>query len=89
MEKNKWGGHKSHCCTLHGCKYRDSDCPVVTNQVKQDYLCEYCSDDGFKELEDLEEFLQLKAQVEKAKEDKTESITVSVKMLEILITDKG
>lgn len=43
MEKWEWGVHEGHCCVLHGCKYGDKDCPVVSNETKQDYLCESCS----------------------------------------------
>jgi hypothetical protein len=27
--KEQWGVHENHCCKNHGCKYGDSDCPVV------------------------------------------------------------
>ena len=36
------GVHASHCCARHGCKYGDHDCPVVSGQVEQMYLCEEC-----------------------------------------------
>lgn len=36
------GVHATHCCFIHGCKYRDDDCPVVTGKVEQKYLCEDC-----------------------------------------------
>ena len=35
--------HTSHCCKDHGCKYGDSDCPVETGRLKQEYPCEMCS----------------------------------------------
>jgi len=44
MKPDKIGVHTTHCCTRHGCKYGDKDCPVVTGQVKQEYLCEECGD---------------------------------------------
>ena len=45
MRVDKIGVHRTHCCILHGCKYGDSDCPVVNAQVKQDYTCEDCDYD--------------------------------------------
>jgi hypothetical protein len=36
------GVHAAHCCKWHGCKYGDKDCPVVTGEVEQHYLCEDC-----------------------------------------------
>lgn len=43
MEQNNWGVHITHCCVLHGCKYGDEDCPVVTQEAVQKYECEDCS----------------------------------------------
>jgi hypothetical protein len=34
--------HSTHCCTQHGCKYGDKDCPVVLGIEKQGYPCEDC-----------------------------------------------
>jgi hypothetical protein len=34
------GTHQTHCCIIHGCKYGDEDCPVVTGKVVQTYFCE-------------------------------------------------
>ena len=34
MEKSKWGIHEEHCCILHGCKYGDDDCPVVSGETQ-------------------------------------------------------
>ena len=45
MKADRIGVHRTHCCILHGCKYGDSDCPVVNAQVKQDYTCEDCDYD--------------------------------------------
>lgn len=39
--------HQTHCCWLHGCKYGDDDCPVVTGELKQECACEDCGDDGW------------------------------------------
>jgi hypothetical protein len=36
------GVHTSHCCSLHGCKYGDSDCPVELGTHTQEYGCEDC-----------------------------------------------
>lgn len=40
------GVHIEHCCTRHGCKYGDSDCPVRNRRAAQSYLCEMCDDDN-------------------------------------------
>jgi len=45
IPKEQWGVHSTHCCVTHGCKYGDSDCPVVTNDVIQKYTCEDCQED--------------------------------------------
>ena len=37
------GVHVAHCCKWHGCKYGDTDCPVVNGEVEQEYPCEDCS----------------------------------------------
>lgn len=46
MDKSKYGVHQTHCCIIHGCKYGDEDCPVVSGEIKQAYPCEYCSDEN-------------------------------------------
>ena len=43
--KDKWGVHETHCCSKHGCKYGDADCPVVLELVEQEYPCEWCDED--------------------------------------------
>lgn len=50
---SKYGVHKAHCCVEHGCKYGDIDCPVVNNEIVQDYICEYCEFDGIETVEQL------------------------------------
>ena len=35
MEKSKLGMHEGHCCVLHGCKYGDEDCPVISGETQQ------------------------------------------------------
>lgn len=42
---NSAGVHASHCCKWHGCKYGDKDCPVVSGEVEQLYICEYCREE--------------------------------------------
>jgi hypothetical protein len=32
---------------MHGCKYGDEDCPVLTGAVLQEFLCESCDNDNF------------------------------------------
>jgi len=35
--------HVEHCCSIHGCKYGDRDCPVKLGNKKQAYPCEWCA----------------------------------------------
>ena len=51
IPQDDWGVHRTHCCSKHGCKYGDADCPVEINLLKQDYPCETCNDE-----KDNEEF---------------------------------
>lgn len=53
MDKSKYGVHASHCCIEHGCKYGDEDCPVASGEIRQEYICEYCDDDGIKSIDEL------------------------------------
>lgn len=46
MNEYQYGVHETHCCVVHGCKYRDPDCPVENKVINQDYLCEDCNSDG-------------------------------------------
>lgn len=75
-EKEAWerllpnaGTHAAHCCKWHGCKYGDDDCPVVTGEIEQEYLCEECYEDldgeeyyreVLKNIEKMKEFLRSK-----------------------------
>ena len=43
--------HSRHCCILHGCKYGDEDCPVLTKKEKQEITCEDCDMDGIYNVE--------------------------------------
>ena len=60
--------HDAHCCTTHGCKYGDEDCPVVLGK-EQGIFCEDCEYDQAVYPEELmrltdmtpEEFEQMKA----------------------------
>lgn len=45
--------HQAHCCAIHGCKYGEEDCPVVTKEVDQFYICESCPTDGINDIETL------------------------------------
>lgn len=55
MEKSKLGMHEGHCCVLHGCKYGDEDCPVISGETQQRCQCESCDYDGIKSLDELKE----------------------------------
>jgi hypothetical protein len=44
---NRDGVHRSHCCSVHGCKYatdqeQENACPVSNGTLQQDYPCEHC-----------------------------------------------
>lgn len=52
---DKIGVHRTHCCLLHGCKYgQDDTCPVVQQDVVQDYVCEDCIDYGIEYVDQVE-----------------------------------
>lgn len=53
MDEKEYGVHTSHCCVKHGCKYGEPDCPVVNKTIKQEYICEYCEDEGIISLDEL------------------------------------
>lgn len=36
------GVHAQHCCTRHGCKYGNPECPVVRGRVAQEVPCSEC-----------------------------------------------
>lgn len=55
MDISKYGVHRTHCCIRHGCKYGDKDCPVVSGEIKQEYLCEWCGEEEINSLEELAE----------------------------------
>jgi hypothetical protein len=42
IEQDQAGVHVAHCCSRHGCKYGNAECPVAQDAVKQDYPCEAC-----------------------------------------------
>lgn len=37
--------HTEHCCSQHGCKYGDEDCPVEIGKKLQSFPCEDCGFD--------------------------------------------
>lgn len=45
--------HLNHCCSVHGCKFKDDDCPVVSGLLKQNYPCRECMWTFLQEVEDL------------------------------------
>jgi hypothetical protein len=57
------GVHATHCCKWHGCKYGDPDCPVVSGEVEQEYLCWDCDHD----LEDEQYYRNKLAKIEEIK----------------------
>ena len=47
------GVHKSHCCLIRGCKYDESNCPVVTGIVIQEQPCEDCISESIPTVADI------------------------------------
>lgn len=45
FEVKNVGVHVTHCCSRHGCKYCDDDCPVAKNRLPQAYACEECTEE--------------------------------------------
>lgn len=81
MEKEKYAVHIRHCCAVHGCKYGNEECPVESGEVKQDYACEYCADEGIQTVEELQEYMDLLEQVKTLKKNGTDTMTVQVDLL--------
>ena len=52
-ESRKIRVHQSHCCFYHGCKYGDTECPVLTGRVEQLYPCEDCDQRGWKPVSEM------------------------------------
>lgn len=46
IPKSHWGVHINHCCSNHGCKYGDVDCPVWLGMTNAKYPCEVCDSDS-------------------------------------------
>lgn len=49
--------HTEHCCILHGCKYDNEHCSVVTMEAGQSFPCETCNMEGIKDIKTLNEIL--------------------------------
>ena len=61
INKRELGVHRTHCCVFHGCKYgEDSTCPVVQQEVMQNYLCDECGNQGVQSIEHLKRLLEYK-----------------------------
>lgn len=58
------GVHAAHCCKWHGCKYGDTDCPVVFGKVEQEWPCEYCNT----VLEEEEYYKRMAREIDEIKE---------------------
>ncbi|PLS19419.1 hypothetical protein CVD28_03110 [Bacillus sp. M6-12] len=89
MEKSKHGVHAHHCCIIHGCKYGNDDCPVTNKEVQQVYTCEYCSEEGFKTVQEIKEYILLKEDVKDAKECGCKNISVSVELLDKILNKQS
>jgi hypothetical protein len=44
IPQDDWGVHETHCCSKHGCKYGDVDCPVAIG-LTTGIRCEDCDYD--------------------------------------------
>lgn len=96
MDKREYGVHASHCCVMHGCKYREDDCPVVNKVVEQEYVCEVCYD--FEEIRSLKEFRErlqlyqeveeLKKEIEQCEREEKETIEIPVYLLKAIVEGK-
>ena len=45
MNEHEIGVHTSHCCSQHGCKYGNDECPVENGDSKQEFPCQDCDED--------------------------------------------
>lgn len=57
--------HTEHCCKIHGCKYGNDNCPVMTEQKDQSFLCETC----YWYIEEYERFKHGYADIRELKEE--------------------
>ena len=53
MPVDRPGTHRTHCCVIHGCKYGHPECPVVSGELEQDFLCEDCDSDKINSVEEI------------------------------------
>lgn len=70
---DNYGTHGHHCCSQHGCKYGDRDCPVESGLISQEYECEECWEDGQyveKVIHELDQSLGDNNLIDKIKSDK-------------------
>ena len=83
MNKEKYGVHIAHCCYIHGCKYGDEDCPVVSGEVAQKYPCYDC-DEGTEPytLEEIELLRKTKSYRPTNKEMKQQIADLEAKLAE-------
>lgn len=58
---NRDAVHRSHCCSVHGCKYamdqqQENECPVSNGTIQQDHPCEHCDfhAEGLKQATDAQ-----------------------------------
>lgn len=96
MDKEKYGVHISHCCYIHGCKYGDEDCPVVSGEVSQKHLCYDCSEEYEPyTLEELEQLRKTKSYRPTYKQLKTKLADLEAKLaesdeyIELLLEEKA
>lgn len=50
--------HTEHCCVIHGCKYGNTKCTVVTRKKPQSFICEDCGCDGIENIKTIKAILE-------------------------------
>lgn len=75
------GPHVTHCCVIHGCKYRDDDCPVVLGIAEQDGPCEDCETSGIRSVKELRRMVELKGT---DIEEKVEALSIGLQGIDMM-----
>lgn len=76
--------HEATCCTIHGCKYSEEECPVVSKEIKQQYLCPDCHE-TFNNMDDVVEILLVQNKIKELKAKGESEITIRLDVLERLM----
>lgn len=84
LEKELVKTHETHCCAIHGCKYNEEDCPVVSKEIKQQYLCPDCHE-TFNDMDDVVEILLVQNKIKELRAKGESEITIRLDVLERLM----